>query len=70
MVKKKHGKYDEPKMRVSIALTASSVEALDKMATEMNISRSEIVEIFARSSQQVQQPPANEKAILGESIAS
>ena len=40
--------YEEPKKRFNIALTPTAKSALDKRATELGISTSELIERFAR----------------------
>jgi len=41
--------YNEPKLRVNLALTESAKDLLDSRAAELGISRSEVVEQFARA---------------------
>ncbi|MBP5977940.1 ribbon-helix-helix protein, CopG family, partial [Brasilonema sp. CT11] len=40
--------YDQPKVRTTVALTKEAQEALDIRAKELGISRSELLERFAR----------------------
>ncbi len=40
--------YESPKTRISLMVTEEALEALDKMASELGISRSELVERFGR----------------------
>ncbi|HBB32841.1 MAG TPA: hypothetical protein DDZ80_09310 [Cyanobacteria bacterium UBA8803] len=57
----RHGEY---KIRISMMLTPSSVEKLDKLARELNTSRSELVEQFARSQENA--PLVAQAELLGE----
>jgi hypothetical protein len=41
--------WTEPKKRVNLALTPTAVQSLDAKAVEQGISRSEVVERFARN---------------------
>lgn len=40
--------YESPKTRISLMVTEEALEALDKRASELGISRSELVERFGR----------------------
>lgn len=40
--------YESPKTRISLMVTEEGLEGLDKMASELGISRSELVERFGR----------------------
>ncbi len=62
MVKKKHGKYEEPKVRVNISLTQTSINLLDRKASEMGLSRSEMIETMARQEPELS---PEEKKLLG-----
>lgn len=64
----KHGRYEEPKTRVNMALTPSSIELLDNRATQIGVSRSELIEQFARGL--LENLPPEEAMLLGESSAS
>ncbi|MBW4556403.1 MAG: ribbon-helix-helix protein, CopG family [Trichormus sp. ATA11-4-KO1] len=67
MAKKKHGRYEEPKVRVNISLTQTSIESLDRKASQMGLSRSELIETIARKDQNLS---VAEKELLGECCAS
>lgn len=64
--KKKHGKYEEPKKRVNVALTQTSINLLDDQAERLNMSRSEVIEQMARF-RQLTDPNVQ---LLGECLAS
>ncbi|HAX77725.1 MAG TPA: hypothetical protein DCY88_18280 [Cyanobacteria bacterium UBA11372] len=55
MPKTKHLEYGEPKKVTTMTLTQEAIQELDRQAGELGISRSELVETFARnkSSQEV-----------------
>ncbi len=40
--------WDEPKKRVSVALTPTAIEGLDRIANEIGVSRSELIEMVGR----------------------
>ncbi|MBE9208825.1 ribbon-helix-helix protein, CopG family [Nostoc sp. LEGE 06077] len=67
MGKKKHGKYEEPKIRVNISLTQTSIQTLDRKATQMGLSRSELIETMARQESELS---VAEKELLGKCCAS
>ncbi|MHC5816957.1 MAG: ribbon-helix-helix protein, CopG family [Nostoc sp.] len=62
MTKKKHGWYEEGKVRVNISLTQTSIESLDRQATRLGMSRSELIETMARQEQSLL---PEEKELLG-----
>ncbi len=57
----RHGEY---KIRTNLMLTPSSIEKLDKLAKKLNLSRSELVEQFARNPENA--PLAAQTELLGE----
>ncbi|WP_088243840.1 ribbon-helix-helix protein, CopG family [Calothrix rhizosoleniae] len=61
-MKKRHGRYEEPKERVNISLTSTAIENLDLKASQMGVSRSELIELIARESEEL---PPGQKVILG-----
>ncbi|MBH8553321.1 CopG family transcriptional regulator [Nostocaceae cyanobacterium CENA357] len=67
MTKKKHGWYEEGKVRVNISLTQTSIESLDRQATRLGMSRSELIETMARQEQSLL---PEEKQHLGKLFAS
>lgn len=58
--------YDELKKRVMVMLTPTAVERLDILANSMDLSRSELIEQFARGTSRL--PTAAEVQRLGESL--
>ena len=46
--------YEAPKTRISLMVTEDALKALDQMAKELDISRSELVERFGRGTIQLQ----------------
>ena len=62
MTKKKHGWYEGGKIRVNISLTPTSIESLDRQATRLGMSRSELIETMARQDQSLL---PEEKQVLG-----
>lgn len=53
--------WDEPKKRVSIVLTPTAIEGLDKMAQSLNISRSELIEMVGRGHLEKEEVDAEKK---------
>ncbi len=48
MPKSKHREYGEIKKQVSLGLTPTGVEGLDKQAEKMGVSRSQLIEMIGR----------------------
>jgi tartrate dehydratase beta subunit/fumarate hydratase class I family protein len=55
--------WDEPKKRVSIVLTPTAIEGLDKMADSLNISRSELIEMVGRGDLRQEEISDSEKKL-------
>ncbi|NJN13665.1 MAG: ribbon-helix-helix protein, CopG family [Richelia sp. RM1_1_1] len=65
MAKSKHREHGEIKKQVSVGLTPSSVEGLDKQAQRLGISRSQLIEMIGRGEISLSHV---DKQILGESL--